>query len=98
VRGEERRGEERRGEERRGEERRGEERREEKRREEKRREEKRRGIWGEEQIFGLYKEEFLGKGHPSPWAGLESSGFGAGYEARCVLLCEICTLVSCPRV
>ena len=59
-------------------------------------------------MFGLYREEPLGEGQPSPWAGkfrvggrvcqVGTEGCWENLEARSALVCKICTSDPYPGV
>ena len=63
---------------------------------------------GESKKSGLYREEPLGEGQPSPWAGKfrvedrvcqeGTEGCWVNLEARSALICKICTSVPCSGV
>ena len=58
-------------------------------------------------MFGLYREEPLGEGQPSPWARkfrvwgkvcqIGTEGYRENLEAGSALICKICTSVPSPR-
>jgi hypothetical protein len=62
----------------------------------------------ETKMSGLYREEPLGEGQASPWAGkfrvggrvcqVRTEGCWENLEARFALLCKISTSVPCPGV
>ena len=63
---------------------------------------------GVTKMSGLYREEPLGEGQPSPWAGkfrvggrvcqVGTEGCWENLEARSALVCKICTAVPCSGV
>jgi hypothetical protein len=69
------------------------------------REKKRERPW-DTKMSGLYREEAVGEGQPSLWAGefrvggrvwqVGTEGFWEILEARSALLCKICTSAPCP--
>jgi hypothetical protein len=70
------------------------------------REGERTGERGETKMSGLYREEPLGEGLPSLWAGkfsfggrvcpVGTEGYWENQEARSALVCKIGTSVPCP--
>jgi hypothetical protein len=59
-------------------------------------------------MSGLYREEPLEEGQFSPWAGkfrvwdrvckVGTGGCWESLEAKCALICKICTSGPCPRI
>lgn len=56
---------------------------------------------GDTKMSGLYREEPLREGQPSPWAGksrVEGRVSWENLEARSTLICKLCTPVLYPGV